>query len=49
MSKIEYSPKNGLDFGYDTTGQDLVIKMLDCETLGLQSAQNRINQLKSKI
>ena len=49
VSKIEYHPENGLDFGYDTYGLDLVIKKIDYSELGLISSQNRINKLKSKI
>ena len=49
VSKIEYHPENGLDFGYNTDGSDLVIKKLDFSALGMLSAQDRINQLKSKI
>ena len=47
--KIEYRPLDSLDFTYDTTGEDLIICKLDCSKIGINSAQDRINQLKSKI
>ena len=49
VANIEYIPFDSLDFSYDTTGDDLVIKKIDNIKLGLLSSQNRIKKLKSKI
>lgn len=49
VAKKEYEPEIGLDFWYDTSGSNLVIKKLDYAELGMTSSQYRIIQLKSNI